>query len=210
MDGRRRCVLLCSLALSGDPFQFLYSGRKRCYDSPAHGYIPDGLYCYIRIVLIGLCQNNRGGGTLVRRTFVGGLSDAVSAAVPAHAERASDGIEHVRRDCRHSEHSADMRDRVYSDEGNWEQHDSAKGFVYEGRLKVLLSWFGVHSLEVYLLHGVLLNILKVLPQIAFNTAWGIILTFANYVLTLGLCYMVIMLINLNRPLRRCLFFRQEG
>lgn len=170
------------------------------------------------IAISGLCSSacakiNRGGGTLVRRTFVGelgGLSDAVSATDTIDAERTSSGIEYVRRNHRHSEYSLDMRDCLYSDKNNWMQHDSAKGLVCEGRIKAILSWFGVHSLEIYLLHGVLLNVLQVLPQISFDTAYGISLTFANYGMTLVLCYMVITLINLNQLLCKCLFFRWDG
>lgn len=155
---------------------------------------------------VSACSKNR-GGTLVRRTFVGGLSDAVSVPDTIADERTSSGIEYVRRNRCHIEPYGDTGDSLHADKSNQVQHDSTKGVVYEERLKLLLVWFGVHSLEIYLLHGMLLNVLKVLSQIPFDTALGISLTFANYGLTLMLCYMVITLINLNRPLRRCLFFR---
>lgn len=164
------------------------------------------------IAVSGLCASACakkivGGGTLVRRTFAGDLSDAVSTTDTIAAERTATGIEYVRRNRCHSEPYGDTRDCLYTDKSSQKQHDSAKNVVCEERLKMLLSWFGVHSLEIYLLHGVLLNVLKVLSQISFDTALGISLTFTNYALTLMLCYMVITLIDLNRPLRRCLFFR---
>lgn len=82
---------------------------------------------------------------------------------------------------------------------------SDQGNGIETKTHKVLGWFGCHSLEVYLLHGLLINL--ILPDIQpnFGTSQGLILTFGNYVLSLIIVVAIITLLNKNIALRFALF-----
>lgn len=68
-----------------------------------------------------------------------------------------------------------------------------------------IVWVGQHSLEVYLLHYLLLNQVKLVERPEFNTAMGMGIAAVNYVLTLVLCSLLIELLNRNRVIKRVAF-----
>ena len=70
-----------------------------------------------------------------------------------------------------------------------------------------LAWVGEHSLEVYLTHGLLLNIFKSSVAIQFSSIEGYLLTAGNFTLTVGLCAVVIRLLNQNAVLKKVLNIR---
>lgn len=75
----------------------------------------------------------------------------------------------------------------------------------ETRTHKILSWFGRYSLEVYLLHSLLINLILTDTRSDFGTAQGIILTFGNYILSLIIVTAIITLLNRNRALKFALF-----
>ena len=68
-------------------------------------------------------------------------------------------------------------------------------------------WFGKHSLEVYLLHYLFLNILKTKELYLFSSIVGYGLTFSNYILTLMVCYIVITILRESDILKKILCLR---
>lgn len=70
-----------------------------------------------------------------------------------------------------------------------------------------LAWVGEHSLEVYLTHGLLLNIFKSSVAIQFSSIEGYLLTAGNFTLTVGLCAVVIRLLDQNAVLKKVLNIR---
>lgn len=71
----------------------------------------------------------------------------------------------------------------------------------------MLSWVGKHSLEIYMVHGLLLNILKSDVLVQFNSIKGYLLTASNFILTVGLCAIAICLLSQNTVLKRVLNIR---
>lgn len=68
-------------------------------------------------------------------------------------------------------------------------------------------WAGKQSLEIYMMHGLLLNIFKSRVAIQFSSIEGYLLTAGNFALTIGLCAVVIRLLNQNVALKKVLKIR---
>ena len=62
-------------------------------------------------------------------------------------------------------------------------------------------------MEIYMVHGLLLNIFKSSIVIQFSSIEGYLLTAGNFVLTIGLCAVVICLLNQNVVLKKVLNIR---
>lgn len=75
------------------------------------------------------------------------------------------------------------------------------------KLKAFFAWAGKCSLEIYMTHGLLLNIFKSSVLIQFSSIQGYLLTAWNFVLTVGLCALVIELLNQNKLLKNVLGIR---
>lgn len=71
----------------------------------------------------------------------------------------------------------------------------------------LFLWAGKHSLEIYMIHGLLLNIFKSSVPVQFSSIQGYLLTAGNFALTIGLCAIVIGLLNQNKLLKKVLSIR---
>ena len=69
-----------------------------------------------------------------------------------------------------------------------------------------MTWIGQHSLEIYLLHGFTLNLLKNQVKPMFSTSVGIALAFANYLVTIVLTCGITAVISKND----CLIFALFG
>lgn len=67
-----------------------------------------------------------------------------------------------------------------------------------------LYWCGVHSLEIYTIHYLLLNLIKVTPVPQFQTYKGIALTGMNYLLTMALVTLCVYGVNRNRVVKMIL------
>lgn len=71
----------------------------------------------------------------------------------------------------------------------------------------LFLWAGKHSLEIYMIHGLLLNIFKSSVPVQFNSIQGYLLTAGNFFLTVGLCGLAIELLSHNKLLKKALSIR---
>lgn len=69
----------------------------------------------------------------------------------------------------------------------------------------VFRWSGVHSLEIYLGQYLMLNIIRLEETPLFSTVNGLALSFANFILTMTLLVVVILLTNQNKYLRLFLY-----
>lgn len=74
-----------------------------------------------------------------------------------------------------------------------------------GKVLIGFKWVGVHSLEVYLIHYLLLNLLRAEIMPHFVTPQGVVLVIGNFALTLILVVPIIKLLSQNHYLRKVLF-----
>lgn len=70
---------------------------------------------------------------------------------------------------------------------------------------VLVQYVGVHSLEIYLVHYLILSMTKPTALPTFNTPQGILLIALNFVLTAGVAIAVITLLNQSKTIKAILF-----
>lgn len=75
------------------------------------------------------------------------------------------------------------------------------------KVRDFFLWAGKQSLEIYMMHGLLLNIFKSSVAIQFSSIEGYLLTAGNFALTIGLCAVVIRLLNQNVVLKKVLNIR---
>lgn len=79
--------------------------------------------------------------------------------------------------------------------------------IKSGSAKIgkFFHWAGFHSLEIYLVHGLVLDILRLAESPQLMSVSGIMLTIANFILTMALLVVVILLTNQNKYLRLFLY-----
>lgn len=65
----------------------------------------------------------------------------------------------------------------------------------------ILAWIGEHSLEIYLVHYLLLSLIKLEERPVVYSATGIVLVLVNYVITVALAVMLIMVVGKNGVLK---------
>lgn len=70
---------------------------------------------------------------------------------------------------------------------------------------VFLNWCGIHSLEIYLTHYLLLSLLKMAEAPTTGSIQGIALMLANYLITITLTILVVKLANTSRTLKLILY-----
>lgn len=63
------------------------------------------------------------------------------------------------------------------------------------------------NLEIYLIHGLVLAILKTRNAVIFPSALGYALVFTNFLITLAACYFIIDVISCNEVLRKSMAIR---
>lgn len=75
------------------------------------------------------------------------------------------------------------------------------------KVREFFLWAGKRSLEIYMIHGLLLNIFKSDVVVQFSSIEGYLLTAGNFALTVGLCAVVIRLLDQNAVLKKVLNIR---
>lgn len=74
-----------------------------------------------------------------------------------------------------------------------------------GKWGEAFQWSGIHSVEIYLGQYLMLNIIRLEEIPLFSTVNGLALSFANFILTMALLVIVILLTNQNKYLRLFLY-----
>ena len=142
-----------------------------------------------------------------RRAFVGSLPHALSASQfdqvgqytgplqPSGAESGNDELHYY--------------SGAHNDDNNGAKQKQSDEICANGKEKVsrFFLWAGKRSLEIYMIHGLLLNIFKSDVEIQFSSIEGYLLTAGNFALTIGLCAVVISLLNQNTTLKKVLNIR---
>ena len=99
--------------------------------------------------------------------------------------------------------------RTYCD-GNSDDEPKCRAEICINRkekVRDVFLWAGKQSLEIYMMHGLLLNIFKSSVVIQFSSIEGYLLAAGNFALTIGLCAVVIRLLNQNVVLKKVLNIR---
>ena len=68
-----------------------------------------------------------------------------------------------------------------------------------------IEWAGVNSLQIYLIHTLVINILRFNTTPLFKSVSGLLLIMGNYAMSIVLLMLIINLINTNRYLKGGLF-----
>lgn len=72
----------------------------------------------------------------------------------------------------------------------------------------LFQWGGIYSLEIYLGHGIFLNIIPLTTQPELMSLAGLTIVIINYVLTIVITYILISLIKNNSILNYIVFAKK--
>ena len=165
------------------------------------------------IAVCGLCkgifsEKSVGGYPCVgRRALVGSVSHALSAAQFDPARQGTDAVQPNGAE----PGSGQLYDygSTYCDGNSDDESKCCAEICINRKEKVrdVFLWAGKQSLEIYMVHGLLLNIFKSSIVIQFSSIEGYLLTAGNFVLTIGLCAVVIRLLNQNVVLKKVLNIR---
>lgn len=142
-----------------------------------------------------------------RRTLVGSVPHTLSASQFDQAGQNHDSLQPSWTDSGAGElycHSGS-----HSNDGNGTKQKQSAKVCTNGKeeVKRFFLWAGKRSLEIYMIHGLLLNIFKSDVVVQFSSIEGYLLTAGNFALTVGLCAVVISLLNQNTILKRVLNIR---
>ena len=142
-----------------------------------------------------------------RRALTGSVPHSLSATQLNQAGRSTNSIQSDR-----AEHgSGQLCDygSTYCD-GNSDDESKCHAeicIIRKEKVRDFFLWTGKQSLEIYMMHGLLLNIFKSSAVIQFSSIEGYLLAAGNFALTIGLCAVVICLLNQNVALKKVLNIR---
>ena len=142
-----------------------------------------------------------------RRTLFGSLSHALSAAEFDQTGKQSAILQSDRTDIGYGELPVDGAACSADHHGNKQEQGIKVRTDGKERLSAFIMWAGKHSLEIYMMHGLLLNIFRSSELVPFTSIQGYLLTAGNFALTVGFCALVIELLNQNRSLKKVLNIR---
>ena len=163
------------------------------------------------IAVCGLCRgifsSKMGTSCMGRRALVGSVSHALSASQLDQVGQSADSVQSSR--AKHGSGQLLDYGGTYCD-GNSDDKPKCRDEIYINRkekVSEFFLWAGKQSLEIYMMHGLLLNIFKSSVAIQFSSIEGYLLTAGNFALTVGLCAVVIRLLNQNFVLKKVLNIR---
>lgn len=142
-----------------------------------------------------------------RRVFSGSLPCALSAAKSGQTGKQSTILQSNGTDIGLSELLVDGATCSADHHGNRQEQGIKTRTDGKERLSAFLLWAGKHSLEIYMIHGLLLNIFRSSESVPFTSIQGYLLTAGNFALTVGFCALVIDLLNQNKSLKKVLNIR---
>ena len=145
-----------------------------------------------------------GTAQLVRGTFSGDLSHSLSVAESSENVGGSDNGKYSGNSAYDDElsvHSNINGSRGQSIE--FKQNVEADS-VWKQRIGNGFLWAGKKSLEIYMVHGLLLDVLKPEVKPTFPSIQGYGLIAGNFAITIILCVMVINLMSQSRMLKKLL------
>ena len=165
------------------------------------------------IAVCGLCRgifsSKIGGGysCMGRRALVGSVSHALSASQLDQVGQSADSVQSGGA----GPGSGQLCDygSTYCDGNSDDESKCCAEICINRKEKVrdVFLWAGKQSMEIYMMHGLLLNIFKSSAVIQFSSIEGYLLAAGNFALTIGLCAVVIRLLNQNVVLKKVLNIR---
>lgn len=164
------------------------------------------------VAICGFCKgifSSKWGGNsyMVRSKFAGNLPHALSATQFNQIGQNSCIMQSNRTESDCSE--LYYYSSFHSNDNNCaKQKQSVEIYVdWKEKLNNFFLWAGKQSLEIYMIHGLLLNIFKSNVAIQFSSIEGYLLTAGNFALTMGLCAVTIHLLKQNIVLKKVLNIR---
>ena len=165
------------------------------------------------IAVCGLCRgifsSKIGGGysCMGRRALVGSVSHTLSASQLDQVGQSADSVQSGGSE----PGSGQLCDygSTYCD-GNSDDEQKCRAkicIIRKEKVSDVFLWAGKQSLQIYMMHGLLLNIFKSSVAIQFSSIEGYLLTAGNFALTVGLCAVVIRLLDQNAVLKKVLKIR---
>ena len=142
-----------------------------------------------------------------RRALVGSVSHALSASQLDQVGQSADSVQSGGAE----PGSGQLCDygSTYCDGNSDDESKCCAEICINRKEKVrdVFLWAGKQSMEIYMMHGLLLNIFKSSVAIQFSSIEGYLLTAGNFALTVGLCAVVIRLLDQNAVLKKVLNIR---
>lgn len=164
------------------------------------------------IAVCGLCRgifSSKIGGysCMGRRALVGSVSHTLSASQLDQVGQSADSVQSGGAE----PGSGQLCDygSTYCD-GNSDDEQKCRAkicIIRKEKVSDFFLWAGKQSLQIYMMHGLLLNIFKSSVAIQFSSIEGYLLTAGNFALTVGLCAVVIRLLDQNGVLKKVLNIR---
>lgn len=164
------------------------------------------------IAVCGLCRgifSSKIGGysCMGRRALVGSVSHTLSASQLDQVGQSADSVQSGGAE----PGSGQLCDygSTYCD-GNSDDEQKCRAkicIIRKEKVSDFFLWAGKQSLQIYMMHGLLLNIFKSSVAIQFSSIEGYLLTAGNFALTVGLCAVVIRLLDQNAVLKKVLNIR---
>lgn len=161
--------------------------------------------------VIGLFTGIFNGGyicsSMGRKALAGSLSQSLPAAqsLPHGADASTHVIERDNIDDRQLPDNG--RTDVPSNHHSAAQSGTQLHFVREAKSARFLKWVGVHSLEVYLIHGFSLCLLRLPVAPLMHSAESWVLIAVDFTMTVALSILYIRIIETNKLLNKILFWK---
>lgn len=149
-----------------------------------------------------------GGGISHRKKFNGNISCALSSAESDKASGCSTVHDADGQNYHSFEFYGNCKSFVNNNRDFIEKSDYEHDFLWKKIVSDFILFIGKNSLEIYLIHGFLLNILKSNCDISFKSAIGILTVSGNYLITVTLCLIIIELLNTNCILKNFLWAKK--
>ena len=165
------------------------------------------------IAVCGLCKglfniapNSLGGGTarMVRGPLTGDLSHPLPAALSAEDGRDTFDGKHTGYCANDKQLRNDSSSDTLCGQANELEQGVEVGALWKQRISNLFLWAGEKSLEIYMVHGLLLNVLMPNTKPEFPSISGYGLIAGNFVITIVLCAVVISVISQSSILKKLL------
>lgn len=163
------------------------------------------------IAICGICKelftSKWGGAEMDRTKFNGSLSCPLLASMSDENKCRANEQQSDRCGLDSSELSNHGRPHSNGNNSDKEKQGATSPSNWKGIIKLFFLWAGNRSLEIYLIHDMVLNIFRSETSVQFNSIEGYLLTAGNFVLTIALCSLIINLLSHNSILKRVLGVR---
>ncbi len=136
-----------------------------------------------------------GTASLVRSTLAGDLPRSLSAVESTETGQCTFDGKHNRRGADITELHGHGSDDGFDNKNCRHKQNTENDALWKQKIGKVLLWSGKRSLEIYLLHGLVLNVLMPATKPMFPSISGYCIVMANFLITLVLCAVLIGLLT---------------